>query len=160
MILKGKLLSKLSSEREKEMAKRYIVELTSSEQDELLMLIAAGESSARKLKRANILLLSDKSKKDEEIAEALHTSVSTIERTRKRFVLEGLTASLNERPRPGARCKLDAKGEAILETLAQSKPPEGRKRWTMQLLADRLVELKVVDEISDETIRKHVKKSG
>lgn len=141
------------------MVKRYIVELTSSERDELLALIGAGESSARKLKRANILLLANEDKKDEEIAKVLHTSVSTIERTRKRYVLEGLTASLNERPRPGARCKLDAKGEAILETLAKSKPPDGRKRWTMQLLADRLVELKVLDEISDETVRKHLKKS-
>ena len=141
------------------MVKRYIVELTASERDELLTLIGAGESSARKLKRANILLLSDEGKKDEEIAEVLHTSVSTIERTRMRYVLEGLTASLNERPRPGARCKLDAKGEAILETLAKSKPPDGRKRWTMQLLADRLVVLKVVDAISDETVRKHLKKS-
>jgi len=141
------------------MVKRYVVELTSSERDELLALIAAGESSARKLKRANMLLLADEGKKDEEIAEVLHTSVSSIERTRKRCVLEGLTASLNERPRPGARCKLDAKGKVILETLAQSEPPDGRKRWSMQLLADRLVELKVVDEISDETVRKHLKKS-
>ena len=141
------------------MVKRYIVELSSSERDELLALIGAGESSARKLKRANILLLSDEDKKDEEIAKVLHTSVSTIERTRKRYVMEGLTASLNERPRPGARCKLDAKGEAILETLAKSKPPNGRKRWSMQLLADCLVELKVIDAISDETVRKHLKKS-
>jgi len=141
------------------MVKRYIVELSSSERDELLALIGAGESSARKLKRANILLLANEDKKDEEIAKVLYTSVSTIERTRKRYVLEGLTATLNERPRPGARCKLDAKGEAILETLAKSKPPDGRKRWTMQLLADRLVELKVIDEISDETVRKHLKKS-
>jgi len=102
------------------MAKKYIVDLTSSEQDELLALIGAGESSARKVKRANMLLLSNEGKKDEEIAEALHTSVSTIERTRRRFVLEGLRASLNERPRPGARCKLDAKAEAVLETLAKS----------------------------------------
>jgi hypothetical protein len=74
--------------------------------------------------------------------------------------LEGLTASLNERPRPGARCKLDAKAEAVLETLAKSKPPDGRKRWTMQLLADRLVELKVVDSISDETVRQQLKKNA
>lgn len=67
--------------------------------------------------------------------------------------MEGLSATLNERTRPGARCKLDAKGEAVLETLAKSNPPDGRKRWTMQLLADRLVELKVVDTISDETVR-------
>jgi transposase len=141
------------------MVKRYVVELTSSERDELLSLITVGESSARKLKRANMLLLADEGKKDEEIAETLHTSVSSIERTRKRCVLEGLRASLNERPRPGAKCKLDEKGKAILETLAQSEPPDGRKRWSMQLLADRLVELKVVDEISDETVRKHLKKS-
>ena len=141
------------------MVKRYVVELTSSERDELLTLIAAGESSARKLKRANMLLLADEGKKDEEIAEALHTSISSIERTRKRCVLEGLIASLHERPRPGARCKLGEKGKVILETLAQSKPPDGRKRWSMQLLADRLVVLKVVDEISDETVRKHLKKS-
>ena len=142
------------------MAKKYIVDLTSSERDELLALIGAGESSARKVKRANMLLLSNEGKKDEEIAEALHTSVSTIERTRRRFVLEGLRASLNERSRPGARCKLDAKAEAVLETLAKSKPPDGRKRWTMQLLADRLVELKVVDSISDETVRQQLKKNA
>jgi len=142
------------------MVKKHIVDLTSTEQDELLALIGAGESSVRKVKRANILLLADEGKKDEEIAEALHTSVATIERTRRRFVLEGLTASLNEKPRPGARCKLDAKAEAVLETLAKSKPPEGRKRWTMQLLADRLVELKVVDSISDETVRQQLKKNA
>ena len=142
------------------MAKKYIVELTSAERDELLALIGAGESSARKVKRANMLLLSSEGQKDEEIAAALHTSVSTIERTRRRFVLEGLTASLHERPRPGGRCKLDAKAEAVLETLAKSKPPDGRKRWTMQLLADRLVELKVVDTISDETVRKQLKKNA
>ena len=142
------------------MAKKFIIELTLSERDELLKMIAAGENSVRKVKRANILLLSNEGKKDEEIAEVLHTSVSTIERTRKRCVLEGLTASLNERPRPGARCKLDAKGEAVLETLAKSKPPDGRKRWTMQLLADRLVELKVVDSISDEAVRQQLKKNA
>jgi glutaredoxin-related protein len=77
-------------------------------------------------------------------------------------VEEGLDGALNERPRPGGRIrkKLDEKGIAILETLARSEPPEGRKNWTMQLLADRLVELKVVDRISDETVRKELKKSG
>ena len=142
------------------MVKKYIVELTSTEREELLALIGAGESSVSKVKRAIILLLSDEGKKDEEIAAALHTSVATIELTRRRFVLEGLIASLHERPRPGARCKLDAKAEAVLETLAKSKPPDGRKRWTMHLLADRLVELKVVDSISDETVRKQLKKNA
>ena len=106
-------------------------------------------------------MLADEGKKDEDIADSLHTSVPTVQRTRKRFVEGGLGA-LNERPRPGGRIrkKLDEKGIAILETLARSEPPEGRKNWTMQLLADRLVELKVVDRISDETVRKELKKSG
>jgi transposase len=141
------------------MAKKYIVNLDASERDGLLDMISQGKVSARKVKRANILLLADDGRKDEEIAAALHTSLSTVERTRKRCVFEGLEAALRERPRPGAKCKLDARGEAILETLAQSKPPEERKNWTMQMLADRLIELNVVDTISDETVRKHLKKS-
>jgi len=142
------------------MAKKYIVNLDGAEREGLLEMISQGKVSARKVKRANILLLADDGRKDEEIAVMLHTSLSTVERTRKRCVFEGLEAALKERPRPGARCKLDAKGEAILETLAQSKPPEERKNWTMQLLADRLIELNVVDTISDETVRKHLKKSA
>jgi transposase len=142
------------------MVKKYIVELIPAERQELLTLTEQGEVSARKIKRANMLLLADEGQKDVEIAAVLHTSVTTVERTRRRFVLEGLRASLNERPRPGAKCKLDAKGEAILETLAQSKPPAGRKRWTMQLLADRLVALKVVESISDEAVRKRLKKNA
>ena len=142
------------------MAKKYIVELNPAEREELLALISQGETSARKIKRAHMLLLADEGRKDVEIATALHTNVRTIERTRQRFVLEGLRAALNGCPRPGARPKLDAKAEALLETLAQSEPPEGRKRWTLQLLADRLVELKVVDSISDEAVRKRLKKSA
>jgi len=142
------------------MAKKYIVDLTSAEREELLTLIDQGEVSARKIKRAHMLLLADEGRKDVEIVTALHTSVRTVERTRQRFVLEGLRAALNERRRPGAKCKLDAKGKALLETLAQSEPPSGRKRWTLHLLADRLVELKMVETISDETVRKHLKKNA
>lgn len=142
------------------MAIKYKVELSTRERDRLQALISKGTDSARKLKRANMLLLSDQGHKDEEIANLLHTSLSTIHRTRQRYVLEGLEASLRERPRPGARCKLDAKGEAVLEVLAQSEPPEGRLRWTLVMLAERLVELKVVDSISDETVRRHLKKSA
>jgi transposase len=141
------------------MAKKYIVELTTEERAQLLELTSKGKSSARKVKRAQILLLADEGKTDEAIVEALHVGVATVERVRKRLVLEGLPAALHDRPRPGANCKLDAKAEAVLETLAQSEPPEGRKRWTMQLLADRLVELKVVESISGETVRRMVKKS-
>jgi transposase len=142
------------------MAKKYIVNLSEEEREELLTMTKSGEISARKFKRAHILLLADEGKKDVEIAAVLKAGLRTVERTRKRCVLEGLLAALNERPRPGAQVKLDAKGEAILEMLATSKPPEGRKRWTLQLLADRLVALRVVEDISDETVRKVVKKKA
>ena len=144
------------------MAKIYHVDLTDDERAYLLEFIKSGERSARKISRARILLLADEGKKDRDIVESLHTSVPTVQRTRKRFVEGGLDGALNERPRPGGRIrkKLDEKGIAILETLACSEPSEGRKRWTMQLLADRLVELKVVDGISDETVRKELKKRG
>jgi transposase len=138
--------------------KIYIVDLTKEERTYLLDFIKSGEHSARKLNRARILLLADENKTDGEIAEALHTGTATVQRTRQRFVEGNLEGALNERPRPGGTKKLDEKGEAILETLAHSKPPEGRKRWTLQLLADRLVQLKVVDSISYETVRREVKK--
>jgi transposase len=139
--------------------KIYIVDLTKEERTYLLDFIKSGKHSARKLNRARILLLADEGKTDGEIAEALHTGTATVQRTRQRFVEGNLEGALNERPRPGGQKKLDEKGEAILETLAHSQPPEGRKRWTLQLLADRLVELKVVDSISYETVRQEVKKS-
>ncbi len=138
--------------------KVYVVDLTEDERTFLLDFINRGTQSARKLKRAHILLLSNEGKTDGEIAAALHTSAPTVQRTRQRFVEGGLERALNEDPRPGAHKKLDAKGEALLETLARSEPPEGRKRWTLQLLADRLVELQVVDSISHETVRQELKK--
>jgi len=142
------------------MAKIYIVDLNAEEKEQLLELTSRGKAPARKMKRAQILLLADAGKKDETIAEMLHVGLATVERIRKRFVLEGLTVAINARPRPGGQRKLSPKGEAVLETLAKSEPPEGRTRWTMQLLAKRLVELKVVNSISDETVRKVLKKSG
>ncbi len=105
-----------------------------------------------------MLLLADEGLTDEQIARALDGSVSTVERVRKRFVEEGLEAALSERPRPGARRKLDGRQEAYLLALTSSDPPEGKKHWSMQLLADRLVELEIVEEISDETVRRTLKK--
>lgn len=137
--------------------KIYVVDLTKEERTYLLDFIRSGEQSARKFDRARILLLADENKTDGEIAEALHTGTATVQRTRQRFVEGNLEGALNERPHPGGTRKLDEKGEAILETLAHSKPPEGRKRWTLQLLADRLVQLKVADSISYETVRREVK---
>ena len=142
------------------MAKIYHVNLSDEERASLLHLIKSGEHSARKITRARILLLADEGKMDQEIATTLHSSVPTVQRTRERFVKEGLDNALNEKPRLGGRKakKLDEKGEALLVTLARSEPPAGRKRWTLQLLADRLVELRVVESISDETVRQVCKK--
>ena len=138
--------------------KIYIVELKDDERDILLDLIKSGQTKARKLNRAHILLLADEGKADPEIASALHTSESTAQRTRKRFVEGNLEFALNERRRPGAKPKLNSKDEALLIALSKSTPPEGRKCWTMQLLADRLVELGEVEDISDETVRRIIKK--
>ena len=139
--------------------KIYIVDLTKEERAYLLNFIKSDKKSARKLNRARILLLADEGKSDSEIAEALHTGTATVHRTRQRFVAGNLDGALHERPRLGGPKKLDEKGEAVLETLAHSKPPAGRKRWTLQLLADRLVQLKVVKSISYETVRQEFKKS-
>jgi transposase len=102
--------------------------------------------------------LADEGAKDEAIAESLHVSVPTVRRTRQRFAKESLDDALSERPRPGAKRKLDGKGEAFLVALACSDAPEGREHWTMQLLTDRLVQLELVDSISDETVRRVLKK--
>lgn len=141
------------------MKKVYVVDLTDDERAHLLELSKKGEAAARKIRRAHMLLLADEGKRDADIAEALHTGASTVQRTRKRFVEGNLEFALNERPRPGGRRKLDSKGEAVLIALTRSAPPEGRKCWTMQLLADRLVQLEVVESISDETVRRVAKKT-
>jgi len=138
--------------------KVYIVELTKEEKAELLELTRKGKVSARKLKRAHILLQADKGKTDEEIADNLEVGRATVQRTRQKLVEGGLEWALNERHRPGGKLKLDGTQEAFLVALAHSTPPEGRERWTMQLLADRLVQLKIVDSISDETVRRTLKK--
>lgn len=140
------------------MAKRYIVKLTEEERATLFALIKKGKAPARKITRAHILLQADEGKTDAVIASALHVGISTVERTRKRFVVGNLEYALHERQRPGAKRKLDGKQEAFLIALACSDAPEGRERWTMQLLAGRLVELGVVETISQETVRRVLKK--
>jgi transposase len=134
------------------------VKLSEEEKKDLHALTHKGTCGVRKLRRAQMLVLADEGLTDEEIARALDGSVSTVERVRKRFVQEGLKAALSERPRPGARRKLDGRQEAYLLALASSDPPEGKKHWSMQLLADRLVGLEIVEEISDETVRRTLKK--
>lgn len=139
--------------------KKYVVDLNVQEKERLEDLTTKGKSGARKIRRARILfLLAEEGYIDKKIARALGAAVTTVERIRKRFVEEGLEAALSERPRPGATRKLNGHQEAYLVALACSDPPEGKKRWSMRLLADRLVELGVVDEISDETLRRTLKK--
>ena len=141
------------------MAKLYHVNLTEQERDALLALIQKGRTSARRVRRAQILLAAADGQHDAAIAWVLHSSVSTVERTRQRFVDAGLEAALHEQPRPGARPKLTGKQAAFLIALACSEPPTGRTCWTMQLLADRMVELAVVEAIADETVRRVLKKT-
>jgi transposase len=110
------------------------------------------------MKRALVLLAAAEGGTDERIAEKARVHRTTVERIRKRFVEEGLEAALSEHPRPGKERLLDGKQEAFLFALACSKPPEGRTSWTMQLLAGRLVELQIVESISDETVRQTLKR--
>lgn len=140
--------------------KKWIVNLSVEERAILHSVIKKGNVGGRKLNRAHILLLADEDQTDDRIAAALHTSVSTVERTRRRCVEGGIEHALSEQPRPKRGSKLDAKGRALLVAIACSEPPDGRVSWTMQLLADRLVELKAVSAISDETVRLELKKTN
>ncbi len=142
------------------MATRYIVDLTDEERADLTALLHKGTTSARRLNRAHILLQADMGRSDPAIAQALHVGESTVHRTRERFVEEGLTAALSERPRPGGTRSLAGKQEAFLVALACTDAPAGRAHWTLQLLAERLVELKQVETISDETVRRTLKKTS
>ena len=140
-------------------AKKYIVTLTNEERQELLALTRAGKISARKMKRAQILLKADENWKDKDIIAALNTSRSTVERMRKRYVEGGLDKALNEDPRPGAKRKLDGRAEAYLIALACSDPPDDSDHWALRLLADELIELGIVESISHEAVRQYLKKT-
>jgi len=148
------------------MAKRYRVTLTDDERVELQRMISRGKSDARVLARARALLLADESsdrggQRDEDIVAALDLSVRTVERLRERFVEEGLPAAL--RPKPSKRVYarlLDGRQEARLIALACSKPPAGKRRWTLRLLAGRMVELRYADTVSHETVRQVLKKTN
>jgi transposase len=147
------------------MAKRYRVTLTQPERQELQQLISRGKADARKLAHARILLQADEAeggprRTDEQVASALDASTRTVERVRERFVEWGLDAALL--PRPSKRVyarKLDGRQEAKLVALACSKPPAGKARWTLRLLADEMVELDVVESVSHETVRQTLKKT-
>jgi transposase len=145
--------------------KKYRVTLTAEERAFLTALIASGKAAAKKLIHARILLKADQADggpgwTDEQIAKAVEVSVTTIERVRQRFVEQGPEAALDRKKqdKPSRERKLDGVGEARLVALACSKAPTGRVSWTLQMLADQLVELKVVDSICPETVRQTLKK--
>jgi transposase len=147
------------------MNKKYIVRLTDAERERLQALVTKGKAAAYKIKHANILLKGDADGPawmDKQIAEAFGCHVHTVENVRKRCVLQGLDAALERKKqaRPSRERKLDGEGEARLIALACSEPPEGRDRWTLQLLADELVRLEVVDSISAQTVRRTLKKTN
>jgi transposase len=140
-------------------AKKYHVALSIQERRNLEQLLRRGTHSARRLTRARILLKAADGLRDEEIAEAVETSLPTVERTRKRFVAVRLGA-LDEQPRPGRKPVLDERGEARLIAEACSQAPDGREHWTLQLLADRVVELQLADRCSADTVWRVLKKTN
>lgn len=148
------------------MAKKYRVTLTREEREQLDQMIRKGKSAASKLAHARILLLADESQKapartDAQIAGSLGASTRTVERVRQRFVEQGFEAALV--PAKGKRVysrKLDGEQEAKLIAMACSKPPAGKKRWTLRLLADEAVELRICDSLSHETVRQALKKTS
>lgn len=148
------------------MKKKYVVTLTDEERRSLRALISSGKGAARKLVHARVLLKADSGKGgpgwgDAEIAEGLEVGRATVERVRKRFVEEGLeTALVRRQPQRDYRRRLDGDGEAHLIALACSETPEGRARWTLRLLADRMVALEYVETLSKDTVRRVLKKTS
>ena len=145
--------------------KEYRVRLRSRERERLTSLVRKGVGKARMISRARLLLMADEAqpgggKKDAEIARTLGLALSTVAQIRRRYSTEGMEAALTERPRSGQPRKLGAREEAMLTTLACSSPPEGRSRWTLRLLADRMVELDQGEAISHQKLRPALKKTS
>src|SRR4051812_8592418 len=135
---------------------RYVVTLTEAERSELQALVAKGSRLARRVKKAQILLAAESGATDDEVARLLVVGTSTVYRTKKRFVEEGVEAALSDAPRPGADRKLSAKDEALLVATACTKPPPGRARWTLELLTGELRRLTEHDTLSTETVRRRL----
>lgn len=147
------------------MAKRYVVRLAAEERDQLTTLVKTGKDAAKKRLHAQILLLADADGPkliDEQISTACQVHVKTVERIRRFFVEDGIDRALNRKPQdhPSRKRKLDGRGEARLTALACSQAPDGRATWTLELLADKLVRLKIVDSIHRDTVRRYLQKTS
>jgi transposase len=138
--------------------KKYVVDLTAEERTTLEHMLRRGKTGARKITRARILLKADAGLSDAEIATALDVGTATVARTRQRFV-EASLGALDEQPRPGAQRKLTGKQEAHMIAVACTPAPEGQARWTLRLLADKVVEFGFADSIARETVRQILKKT-
>jgi transposase len=138
--------------------KLHIVNLKEEEHEKLNRYLRKGKSSARSLTRARILLLAHEGHDDNEIAGALKVSTSTVNRIRTRYCEIGLDSALHEKARSGAPPKIDSRIEAQLSLLACSEPPYGRSKWTVRLLADRLVEIEIIESISHMSVQRLLKK--
>ena len=144
------------------MSKKYVVDLTQEERKVLERLVRSGKDSARKIRYAQALLKADAGWTDQRISEAFEMSINTVQRLRQRFVEERLDVALGARsrkPKPYRR-KLDGQKEARLIALACSEPPEGSTRWTLRMLADKMIQLCYVDSVSHETVRQALKKTN
>jgi len=145
---------------------RYIVELTSQERNQLEQLLRKGKVAAYKQRHARILLLADQSSSikspmgDSAIAQAVNCGLSTVERIRKRFVLEGFEAALGRKNRTNYVRQIDGDAEARLIALACSNPPDGYERWTLRLLADKIVEFGIVEHCGKDTVHRTLKKTN
>jgi len=144
------------------MKKRYVVNLTVAEREALVQLVRRERVSGLKRMRASILLKADDGLPDQEIADELAAGLATVERVRKRCIERGVEACLERKSQenPSRPRKLDGVAEAKLVQIACSPPPSGRARWTLSLLADQLVELKVFDSVSVSTIQRGLKKTS
>ncbi len=139
---------------------KHEIKLTPKERKRLLSIVAKGVNKAAVIRRAHILLKSDEGKTDRDISELLYVSADTVRHARVRFCQEGLEAALHDKPHPPRDTALDTQQEAYLVAVACSDPPAGRERWTMELLAQRLIEDEVVVSISAETVRLVLKKTN
>jgi transposase len=137
----------------------FVVNLTDEDRESLNQFIRHGKASARSLARARVLLMADEGYSNKEIVEILKISRPTVNQIRKRYCQEGLDSAINEKPRSGAPPKIDGTIESQVTVLACSEPPEGRSAWTLQLLADKLVELEAIDSISAMSIQRILKKA-
>jgi transposase len=139
---------------------KFVVNLSAEERDRLQHMLRSGRPAARRATRARILLKADDGLSDAQIAAVLDVGIATVHRIRQRCVEEGLDAALGERPRAGAPALLSGSTQAHIIAVACSTPPDGRPRWTLRLLADRVVELKLAERCSYETVRRVLKKTS